>query len=65
MGTTVPSGMVVVVGVAVRLTVFWPKAVAAKRRIPPTMTAAFSVALNFKSLLVIIFASRCRLGHKT
>jgi hypothetical protein len=62
MGTIVPSGSVVVVDAAVRLSVCWPKAVtAAKRRNTLTRAVAFSVALDVKSLIRIMFvASRCR-----
>src|SRR5215831_12929133 len=62
MGTTVPSGMVAVVGAAVRLIVCWPNAAtAAKTSSTQTAAAAFSVALLLKSLIrIMVHASRCR-----
>src|ERR1700739_5100477 len=61
MGTAVPSGRVVVAGPANKLTCCaWPKPItAAKRRNTLTTPAAFSVALDLKSLIrIIVLASR-------
>jgi hypothetical protein len=60
-GTVVPSGRVVVAGPAVKLITCWPKLVVApKKRNKLTRTAAFSVALDWESLIrIIVVASRC------
>src|SRR5271169_316201 len=60
MGTTVPSGRVVVAGPAVKLT--WPKPITvAKRRNTLTTAAAFNVALHLQSLIrIMVLASRRR-----
>src|SRR5215472_6368945 len=62
MGTVVPSGSVVVVGVADRLTCCWPNAAtAAKRKSTLTAAAAFKVALHLRSLIrIMVLASRRR-----
>jgi hypothetical protein len=50
----VPSGIVVVVGAAVRLTVCWPKATtAAKGSMQTTRNAAFKIALKLFIRIVI------------
>src|SRR5271169_1226183 len=60
-GTTEPSGRVVVVGAAVRLTCCWPKAATVPARsIPARSTDAFIVELRFRVLiafspLVVLF----------
>jgi hypothetical protein len=57
MGTVVPSGKVVVVGAAVKLTVCWAKLVPTpNRRIEATITAAFRIALALKSLVRIVLS---------
>jgi hypothetical protein len=62
MGTVVPSGIVAVVGFAIRLICCWPNAAtAAKRRNALATSAAFNVALQLKSLIrIMVLASRCR-----
>src|SRR5215469_3930484 len=61
MGTTLPSGMVTVVGAAVRLIVCWPKPMTvAKRKNPLARSTALSLALKLKSFIrIIVIASRC------
>jgi hypothetical protein len=60
MGTTLPSGMVKVVGPAVKLIVCWPKPMTvAKRKNAPASSTAFTLALSLQSLIRIIVASRC------
>src|SRR5437660_3454070 len=59
MCTTVPSGMVMSAGPAVKLTCCWPQATTPpNRRIPPTRTAAFNVSLKLLvrmgSLVVLV-----------
>src|SRR5579871_2361408 len=60
MGITVPSGRVVVVGPAVKLTTCWPKPVAtASTSRTVIRTAAFSVAFDLESLIrIMVLASR-------
>jgi hypothetical protein len=65
MGTTVPSGMVVVAGPADKLICCWPNpATAAKRRNTLNIAAAFTVgvhlvAVHLQSLIrIIVVASR-------
>ncbi len=60
MGITVPSGRVVVVGPAVKLTTCWPKLVAtASTRSAVSNTAAFSVVFDLESLIrIMVLASR-------
>src|SRR5436309_15990019 len=54
MGTTEPSGSVVLVGAAVRLTVCWPKATAAANgRMQTTRSAAFKIAFILFVRIVI------------
>src|SRR6516162_6358591 len=62
MGTTVPSGSVVVVGAAVRLICCWANpATATKRRNTLTTAAAFNVASHLQSLIrIMVVASRRR-----
>src|ERR1700675_59136 len=56
-GTVVPSGKVVVVGAAVKLTACWPKLeLTPNRRIAATSTAAFRIALALMWLLRIVFS---------
>jgi hypothetical protein len=56
-GTVVPSGCMLVVGAAVRLTCCWAKlALAPNRRIQATSTAAFRIALVLKSLIRIVLS---------
>src|SRR6516162_10076682 len=59
MGTTVPSGRVVVVGLAARLIVgVWPKATAAaKGRIASTRAAFFRIALKWFVCMVFSLSS--------
>src|SRR5579871_4382767 len=55
MGITVPSGMVVVAGPAVRLTCCWPKLIATtQRRNTLTRAAAFRVVFAVESFIRII-----------
>jgi hypothetical protein len=68
MGSVVPSGKVVVVGPAVKLTV-WPKPITvAKRREMLPRTAAFSEVFDLEScirIIVVASRSRCVLETKT
>jgi hypothetical protein len=67
MGTTVPSGMVAVVGAAVRKTDCWPNpATAAKRRNTLTTAATFNVALDSNLFIgIMVIASRRRFVLET
>src|SRR5882762_1863854 len=67
MCTTVPSGMVMLAGPAVRLTTCWPQPrTPPKRRIPPTRTAAFNVSLKLLVRMgsLVVFVSVGLVDHK-
>src|SRR5438445_9432884 len=67
MCTTVPSGMVMSAGPAVKLTCCWPQArTPPNRRIPPTRAAAFNESLKLLVRMgsLVVFVSVGLVDHK-